>query len=192
MTPDVFTWDESSNNRIFVYGGGSIIQNAVSALRTAERQNPELARRMALAATPAGPRARLGCAHLVHSYVVWKFAEQPELARRFLVDLVAASADAFRESELYNLPTFSRAVPDLRARLAADKQNPKAYLVLADAEQWSRAPGYPGPASAAIDETVHRSVIPRMFARAARGEQTAEAAARQAETEMKRIFARRP
>ena len=190
MTPDVFTWDASSNNRLFVYGGGSIIQNAVSALRTAERQDPELAKKTALAPTPAGPQARLGCAHLVHSYVVWKFAEQRELAKRFVVDLVAASADALRESEFYNLPAFPRAVPDLRARLAADRHGPKTYLVLAEAEQWSRAPGYPGPASAAIDETVTRFVIPRMFARAARGEDTPDAAARQAEAEMKQIFAR--
>src|SRR5262245_24963171 len=90
MTADVFTWDPSSNNRTYVAGRASIIQNAISALRTAERQSPDVARKTALAPAAAGPRARLGCVHLAHCYVVWKFAEQRELAKRFLVDLVAA------------------------------------------------------------------------------------------------------
>jgi hypothetical protein len=122
--------------------------------------------------------------------VVWKFAEQPELAKRFLVDLAAAAADAFRESEFFNLPAFSRAVPDLKGQLVGDKHSPKTYGVLADAEAWSVLPGHPGPASGAIDEVVSRFVVPRMFVRAARGDQGPEAAAQQAEAEMKQIFAR--
>jgi multiple sugar transport system substrate-binding protein len=117
---------------------------------------------------------------------VWKFAEQRDLAKRFLVDLVAAGPEACRASELYELPAFPRAVPDLKARLGAEKP----YQLLADAAQWSAVPGHPGPASGAIDEAVHRHVVPRMFARAVRGEQTAEASVRQAETEMKQLFTR--
>ena len=140
MTADVFTWDPSSNNRLYVSGRTSIIQNAVSALRTAERQNPEVARKTALVPAAAGPRGRLGCVQLVHCYVVWKFAEQRELAKRFLVDLVAAGPEAFRASEFYQLPAFSRVVPDLRGRLGAEKP----YQLLADAGQWSAVPGHPG------------------------------------------------
>jgi multiple sugar transport system substrate-binding protein len=186
MTADVFTWDSSSNNRSYVSGRVSIIQNAVSALRTAERQNPEVARKTVLGPAAAGPRARVGCVQFAHCYVVWKFAEQRELAKRFLVDLVAAGADALRASESYNLPAFPRVVPDLRARLGAQRP----YLLLADAAQWSAAPGHPGPASGAIDEAVHRHVVPRMFVRAARGEQAPEASVRQAEAELKQLFAR--
>jgi multiple sugar transport system substrate-binding protein len=190
MTSEVFSWDPASNNRFYVYGHGSIIQNAISALRTAERQNPDVARRTALAPAAAGPQGRLACTNVVHSYVVWRFAENADAAQRFLVDLVGAADEAFRASQFYNFPAFSRAVPDLRARLTADRQNPRSYPLLVDAEQWSAAPGHPGYATAAVDEVLHRSVIPHMFARVARGEQSAEASARQAETEMKRIFDR--
>jgi multiple sugar transport system substrate-binding protein len=186
MTADVFTWDPSSNNRLYVSGRGSIIQNGVSALRTAERQNPDVARNTALAPAAGGPRARLGCVQLVHCYVVWKFSPQPDLAKRFLVDLIAAGAEALRASEMYNLPAFPRVVPDLRSRLGADKP----YQLLAEAGQWSALPGHPGPASGAVDEAVQRFVVPRMFARAVRGEQAAEASVRQAEGELKQIFAR--
>jgi multiple sugar transport system substrate-binding protein len=186
MTADVFTWDPSSNNRLYVSGRTSIIQNAVSALRTAERQNPEVARKTALVPAAAGPRGRLGCVQLVHCYVVWKFAEQRELAKRFLVDLVAAGPEAFRAGEFYQLPAFPRVVPDLRRRLGAEKP----YQLLADAGQWSAVPGHPGPASGAIDEAVHRYVVPRMFARAVRGEQAPDVSVRQAEAEMKQLFSR--
>src|SRR5262249_26786625 len=86
MSPEVFGWDPSSNNRFYVYGRGSVIQNAISALRTAEQQAPDIARKTGLAPAPAGPHARLAAAHVIHCYVVWKFAENPELAQRFLID----------------------------------------------------------------------------------------------------------
>lgn len=190
MSPDVFMWDPASNNRLFVWGRGSIIQNAVSAIRQAERQNPEVARRSALAPPPAGPAARMGAASHLHCYVIWRSAESPELAKRFLVDLVAAYNEAFRASEFYNIPSFPASVSDLRRKLAADRQGPGRYVLLADAERWSAGPGYPGYATPAIEEVVNRWVIPDMFIRVARGEQGPEDSARQAEAEMKRIFAR--
>jgi multiple sugar transport system substrate-binding protein len=106
------------------------------------------------------------------------------------VDLVTASEEVFRASEWYNLPTFSRAVPDLAARLGSGRAGGGRYAVLADAASWTVGPGHPGYTTAAIEEVVTRSVIPRRFARAARGEQSAEETARQAEGEMKRVFAR--
>lgn len=190
MGPEVFTWDPASNNRAYVWGRASVIQNAISALRTAEKLNPELARRTVLAPPPAGRRGRLSPPHVVHCYVVWKFARHPDLAKRFLVDLVAAAPAALAASELYNLPTFPGAVPDLRARVATDPQTPRVYLVLLDADQWSVGLGYPGYATAAAEEALHAHVIPRMFARVARGELTAEQAAARAEAELRRVVTR--
>lgn len=190
MTSDVFLWDPSSNNRCFVWGRCSIIQNAISAIRTAEKLNPEIAKTTALAAPASGPKTRLAAVGLLHCYVVWRFGQNVELAKRFLIDLVAAAEETCLASELYNFPTFPNAVRDLKGKLAADRASPQAYPVLADAERWSAYPGYPGYASAAIDEVLQVSVIPTMFARVARGEQSPEDAARQAEAEMKRIFAR--
>lgn len=188
MSADVFAWDPSSNNRAFVWGKASIIQNAISALRTAEKQSPEVARKTALGLPAAGPKARLTSVSFLHCYVIWKFAENRALGKRFLVDLIAASDEAFLASEFYHFPTFARSVTTLRGKLGADTQNPRAYLMLADAERWSVCPGFPGPTTAAIEEVFHASVIANMFARAARGEQGAEDSARQAELEMRRVF----
>jgi multiple sugar transport system substrate-binding protein len=199
MSSDVFMWDAASNNRVFMWGRASIIENGISAIRSMEKHNPELARKVVLAPPATGPAGRLAGAHVLHCYVLWKFSDKGELARRFLVDLLAAAGDGFRASEFYNLPCFSRAVPDLARKLAGKpgvvrkpgiEQPPGRYALLAEADRWSACPGHPGYVTPAVDETVQRGVIPAMFARAARGDMSAEASVRTAEVEMRRIFAR--
>ncbi len=200
MNSDVFMWDAASNNRAFVWGQASIIQNPISAIRSMEKGSPELARKALLAPTAAGPAGRTGPAHVVHCYVVWKFSDKGELARRFLIDLLAAADESFHASEFYNLPCFPKSVHDLPRILGAAKAGPAKkpapgtpadrYALLAEADHWSAAPGHPGYFTPAIDETLGRGVIPAMFARAARREQTPEASVRVAETEMRRIFGR--
>jgi multiple sugar transport system substrate-binding protein len=64
------------------------------------------------------------------------------------------------------------------------------YLLLAEAAGWSTNPGHPGYVTAAVDETFQRGIIPAMFARAARGDQSPEASVRAAEVEMRRIYSR--
>jgi multiple sugar transport system substrate-binding protein len=201
MTSDVFMWDAASNNRAFVWGQASIIQNPISAIRSMETSNPELAKKVVLAPPAAGPGGRLAAASVLHCYVLWSFSEKAELAKRLLIDLVAASSDGFQASEFYDLPCFPRTAPDLAKKLAAGKvgqarkpgsgqQPPDRYTLLAEADRWSVSPGHPGYLTPAIDETLQRGVIPLMFARAARGEQSPEASVRAAEVEMRRIFAR--
>ncbi len=200
MSSDVFMWDAASNNRVFVWGRASIIENAISAIRSMEKSNPELARQVVLAPPAAGPAARLAPASVLHCYVLWKFSDKAELAKRFLIDLVAAGAETFRVSEFYNLPCFPRAVPDLAMKLAPGKTAPARkpgpgqpadrYALLAQADRWSASPGHPGYLTPAVDETVQRGVIPAMFARVARGDQSPEASVRTAEVEMRRIFAK--
>jgi multiple sugar transport system substrate-binding protein len=50
MTDEVFTWDAASNNRFLASGKGSLILNAVSALRAVEGQEPDLAGKVRLGA----------------------------------------------------------------------------------------------------------------------------------------------
>jgi multiple sugar transport system substrate-binding protein len=201
MIADVFMWDPASNNRAFMWGQASIIQNAISAIRSMEMSNPALSRKAGLAPPAAGPAARLGAANVLHCYVLWKFSDKADLAKKFLVDLVAAAEAGFRASEFYNLSCFSRALPGLAKKLVgkpgparkAGAQPPSdRYALLAEADRWSACPGHPGYLTPAIDETFQRGVIPAMFARAARGDMGPEASVRAAETEMRRIFARWP
>ncbi|MGH9369512.1 MAG: hypothetical protein ACRD3M_17795 [Thermoanaerobaculia bacterium] len=83
-------------------------------------------------------------------------------------------------------------MPDLADRVAGDPKAdpPGKYRVLATALDWSTNIGYPGYATAAIDEAFNTFLVPTMFARVAREEATPEEAAAAADREARRIFER--
>ncbi len=192
MTPEVFTWDPSSNNRMILAGRASFVCNAISVTRTAERENPEMSRKIGLTSALRGPVRRIAAEHLMNCYVVWKFAENPDAAQQFLVDLVDHFAGVFHEGESYNFPCFPASLPDLQERIANDPkaQPPDKYRVLGSVLDWATNVGFPGYATAAIDEVFNTFVIPTMFARVAKDEATPQEAARAAEEQIGRIFDR--
>jgi multiple sugar transport system substrate-binding protein len=189
MTDEVFTWDGTSNNRHLASGKGSLILNAISAIRAIEAQDPELAAKIGLLPAPDGPAGR-HASYIVGVYVIWNFAENPEPAKQFLVDFTLASRQSFLKSELYNFPSFTGAVPDLADVVRADTraQPPGKYGLLAQAPGWSTNVGHPGSANAAVDEVFNSFLVPKMFAAAARGEMSSEEAVKAAEAQMNPIF----
>jgi multiple sugar transport system substrate-binding protein len=190
MTPEVFTWDPASNNRMMLAGRASFVCNAISVTRTAEKENPELAKKIGLVPALQGPVRRIAAEHVMNCYVIWKFAENIDGAKQFLVDLVDHFAEVFQKSEFYNFPCYPTTVPDLAERLANDpKADPRGkYSALAGVLDWATNVGYPGYATAAIDEVFNTFVVPTMFARVARGEIEPEAAVAAAQKDVERIF----
>ncbi|HEY1434980.1 MAG TPA: extracellular solute-binding protein, partial [Thermoanaerobaculia bacterium] len=152
-TPEVFTWDPASNNRAILAGRASFVQNAISVTRTAEKDNPAMARRIGLVQALKGPARRIAAEHVMNCYVIWKFAANIDGAKQFLVDLVGNFGSVFRESEFYNFPCYPSTVPDLAQQLASDpKGEPSGkYAVLSGALDWATNIGYPGYATAAMD-----------------------------------------
>lgn len=189
MTPEVFTWDVSSNNRFMLAGKGSFAMNAISITRSAEKDVPEMSKKIQLAKTPAGPVRRMGLEHVMSVYAIWKFAENKDGAKQFLLDLTDNFRTAFVESEFYNFPTFPKTVPNLPELIAQDAKGdpPDKYKILGEFIDHATNVGYPGYCSAWIDEVFSTFVIPTMFAKTARDELSAEEAVKAAEREMKRI-----
>lgn len=192
MTAEVFTWDVSSNNRFMLAGKGSLALNAISITRSAEKDVPEMSKKIQLAKSPAGPVRRMGLEHVMGVYVIWRFADNKEGAKQFLLDLVGNYRTAFLESEFYNFPSFPKTVPDLAELIAKDPKADPAdkYKILTDFLNNATNVGYPGYSTAAIDEVFNTFIIPTMFARAARDELSPEDAIKAAEREMKRLFAK--
>lgn len=178
MTDEVFTWDASSNNRQMLAGRGSLTLNAISITRTGESQKIAIADKIFLGKPARGPAASVGLMHLMNAYVIWNFAENIPGAKRFLADLAGETRNAFMASGFYNFPTFPQLVPDLKAQVGNDPRAMPAdkYRVLEDAGSWTVNVGYPGYANAAIDEIFREWLLPRMFADAASGRMTPEAA----------------
>jgi multiple sugar transport system substrate-binding protein len=191
-TAEVFSWDPSSNNRGILSGKLSFVQNAISVTRAAEKDNPEMSKQIQLTPALKGPVRRIAAEHVMDCYVVWDFAENKDGAKQFLVDLLDEFSTAFKASEFYNFPCFPTTVPDIKTLLSNDPKAvpPNKYAVLSDVLTWCTNVGYPGFATAAIDEVFNTFVIPTMFAKAARDEMTPEAAVKAADEEVKRIFAK--
>lgn len=191
-TPEVFSWDPSSNNRGILAGKLSYVANAISVTRQAEKDNPEMSKQIQLRPALKGPVRRIASEHVMSCYVIWNFAENKEGASQFLIDLINDFETAFKASEFYNFPCFSSTVPNLKQLIANDPKAvpPDKYAVLGDVLTWATNVGYPGYATAAIDEVFNTFVIPTMFAKAARDEMTPEAAVKAADEEVRRIFAK--
>jgi multiple sugar transport system substrate-binding protein len=190
QTSEVFTWDPSSNNRAILAGKSSFVLNAISVTRQAEKDNPEMSEKIQLTPALKGPVRRMASEHVMDCYVIWNFAENKDGAKQFLADYMDAFGEAFKASGFYNFPCFPKTVPDLAQQIANDPAAKPAdkYKILASAPEWTTNVGYPGYATAAIDEAFNTFVIPTMFARVARGEAKPEEAAAAAEKELKRIF----
>jgi len=190
MTPEVLAWDPSSNNRAMLAGKASVVLNAISITREGENNNIPGTDNIWLAKALAGPARRIGLEHVMNCYVVWKFAENREGAKKFLVDYIDNYRQGFLASEFYNFPSFSSTVPDINKLLAND---PKAkpsdkYRVLADVLDWATNVGYPGYANAAEDEIFNTWVLNTMFAKAATNTETPENAIKAADEQCRRIF----
>jgi multiple sugar transport system substrate-binding protein len=187
MTEEVLGWDDAADNRFLSSGKASLTIDPVSAVRATETQDPTLAEKIRLRPAPAGPAARL-FPHVTQTYVIWRFSENQELARQFLVDLALDYRDAFLRSQFYNLPAFPGSVPDF-AELVTQEAGGK-YSVLADAAAWCTNLGHPGDTNAAVAEVFHERIVPKMFAAAARGELRAEEAVKTAAAQAEPIFAK--
>jgi multiple sugar transport system substrate-binding protein len=192
MSNEIFAWTAASNNQAMLAGRLSLALNAISITRSAELTNEDLARRIALAPIPAGPRGRLGLEHVMHTYMVWNFAQNKRMAVKFLADLEIKYIGAFENSRFYNFPSFPRSVTNVTRRLARDSSTPRGkYSVLNTISQrYTKNVGYPGFSNAAIGELFDTFLIPQMFAEVAQGRRTPDEAARDYQRRIGSIFAK--
>ena len=175
MTSDVLSWNDSSNNQYIDSGVGSYIINPISAYRTAQKLNKKLADDIYVIKPPKGPvKQIMGAAS--EFYGIWKFAKNKEAAKEFLRHYSANWPEAFKASEGYNNPCFAGLVPKPMPILSNDPTStPHDKLsILQDLDQWSAIPGYPGPATPAMDEIYYQFIINDMMAKTATGQLSAE------------------
>lgn len=189
MTGDVLSWNDSSNNQYIASGVGSYIINPISAYRTTQKANKKLADDIVVIAPPKGPvKQIMGAAS--EFYGIWKFAKNRETAKEFLKYYAAHWPEAFKASEGYNNPCFAGLVPRPMPILSNDPTStPHDKLsILQDSEQWSAIPGYPGPATPAMDEIYYAFIINDMMAKAATGQASAEESVKFATQQCERIM----
>jgi multiple sugar transport system substrate-binding protein len=195
---DIYSWNgNAAGNNNFLYSGtASMIFNAISATRTPESgaAGGQYADDLWIWPIPSGPNGRVGLEHLMGCWSIWKFAQNKPAAQQFLIDLLLEGRDATVQSQLYNFPTFDKAMPfaDIRKFAAADTHKPKGkYTILTTiAEKYTNNIGYPGTTNAAIDEIFQKFLIPQMFAQVSQGKLSAEDSVRHTNTAIKNIYAK--
>jgi len=190
----VYAWNATSNNQFVLSGKGSLAMNAVSLIRRADDLALPFARELWIWPIPGGPGGRLSQGQYTAVYSVWKFARNRDAARRFVADVCLAASKAAPASRFFNYPSFPGAYPltDIYKAAAADTTAPRGkYSILTTvASQYTRNLGYPGYANAAVQETLDRYLVPRMFAQVSQGAMSAEDSVHATAAQMKRIWAR--
>ena len=191
MTNEVFAWNPASNNQALVAGKLSYIVNSISAYRTMQQVNPRVAEDVFFVPALKGPKAGTAAQHVMYNWLVPKHAKNADAAQEFLLHYTENFARATWESELYDLPAFSKLSPKLGDWLDDDPFGSKPsnkLSVLKDALNWTTNVGHRGYANTAIGEVFGTFIIPNMYARAARGRSSPQAAVARAEGQIKPIF----
>ena len=195
MTDEVFAWTAASNNQAFVAGRLSVALNAISITRTAENSgNTALSDDTWLASIPRGPVMRMGNEHVMGVYLIWKFAQNKENAKKFLVDTMLGYREHFIRSQYYNFPAWTGAIQGgfktIRQMTAQDTHKPKGkYTILTTiAEKYTTNPGFPGNTTQVMDEIFNTYLIPQMFAEVAQGKSTPAEAVRAFDRKAQAIY----
>ncbi len=160
MTNEVLSWDDNGNNLLLYSGVGSWIHNPISALRTMEKETPDLAKKIAVGPTPAGPKGR----HILvgtNGYGIASFAANPAAAKAFMADYYQVLLEGIKISEGYNQPFLK----DLRKKPMAVLGEDPRLTILQDFDQVAHAAGWPGPPNQAAGEAEANFIVPLMMGR---------------------------
>jgi ABC-type glycerol-3-phosphate transport system substrate-binding protein len=193
MTNEVFSWNAASNNQGLVAGKMSYIVNSISAWRTSQGTNPAVADDVYFVPALRGPAGQFAAQHVLYNWIVPKHASNADAAKEYLLHYTSNFAAATYASKLYDFSAFSSRTPKLAGWLTSDPFGAKPadkLKLLTEATKWSVNIGHPGPANTAEGEIFSTFVIPNMFARVARGEQTASQSVAAAEAQVKAVFAK--
>jgi multiple sugar transport system substrate-binding protein len=185
MTPEVFSWDDASDNRYLASGVACWVHDAISAYRTTEDTNPPVFQNTHVALAPQGsPGLRVSIAN-PNAYAVWKFSKNVAAAKDFLQHLAESWKDGMVGSRGYNMPFFRDAYRKPMPIIGSDTK----LQVLQDFPDFVRFAGYPGPFTTPVQEIVATFVFPDMCTKVARG-QSPDEAIKWAVGEYRRILAK--
>jgi multiple sugar transport system substrate-binding protein len=181
---DVFSWDDSSNNRAFLAGELACTGNAASIYWAEQKNAPQLREVTNHALWPKGPAGRFGYSTSM-GLGIYRFSKFQKECKAFLTWLMQPTQYSawigVGEGQIAGLAAFYENDP-------VWKKDPKLE-VIREIPKYVRMPGYPGAPTRHAAESMVKYVIVNMFARACKGTSTPETI-KQAEAELKEIYAK--
>ncbi len=185
MTPEVLAWDDSSNNRFLASGRGSWIHNPISAYRSIEKENKELASKIHIQLSPRGPVTRLSFANCLANGIT-KFSKNQDIARAYLESLTDNFKEAFKASTGYNNPFLKEFA---KGPLPIISEDPK-LKVLEKSPEYHVTVGYPGPLTPAADEVYQQFVMIDAVAQFCADKMDLEATVKWGEDKLRAIYSK--
>ena len=182
MLEDCMAWTDVSNNKAYLGQQVSCTNNASSILEVAIHQFPEIAKVTDHALNPQGPKGRF---HVLNpqSHAIFAYAKDVEAAKAFLRWVMddkqyspwLVAGDAYYAPFVHAYDNHPMWNPEPR------------YIPYRESLKTSRLPGWPGPPSQAMSESMAKYVICDMFAKAAQGTSTKDVIAA-AVQQLKQIY----
>jgi ABC-type glycerol-3-phosphate transport system substrate-binding protein len=111
MTDEVFSWNAASNNQGLIAGKLSYILNSISAWRTAQGANPDVANDVSFVPALRGPKDARAAQHVLYNWIIPKHANGIDAAKEFLLYYTENFAAATWASKLYDFPAYDERVP---------------------------------------------------------------------------------
>ncbi len=184
MTPEVYSWDDASDNRYLASGVAGFIHDAISAYLSTKDTNPEVFKGIKIGIEPAGSSGRHNVSDPV-VYSIWKFSRNIEAAKDFLMYLEDNQKEAMTASRGYNMPFLKDQFKKPMPVIGTDPN----LEVLQEYPNVVNFWGYPGPTTPAAAEVLATFVMPDMYARYTRTGDL-EGTVKWAVGEVKRIYAK--
>ncbi len=186
MTPEVFSWDDASDNRYLASGVACWVHDAISAYRTTEDTNPPVFQNTFLGLEPQGlPGKRVSVA-APNVWMVWKFSKNQQAAKEWLTYLIDNDLEGMVQSRGYNMPYLTDRYKKPMPVIGTD---PKLQI-LQDFPKIVAFYGYPGPSTTPIQEIVNTFIFPDMVTRACRGKESIEDSIKWGVGEYRRVYAK--
>jgi ABC-type glycerol-3-phosphate transport system substrate-binding protein len=109
LPPDVFAWDDSSNNKWLISGKGALIMNPPSAWAVAVRDAPKVAEQCWTHPSPKGPKGRFDPGN-PNFWAIWGFSSNKAAAKSLLLHLSQRSSveKLVAASHGYDIPPFEK------------------------------------------------------------------------------------
>jgi multiple sugar transport system substrate-binding protein len=164
MTPEVFSWDDASDNRFLASGVGCWIHDAISAFLTTKDSNPKVFEHTYVLDEAQGPVAKWNVGE-PNVWAIWKFSKNVPAAKEFIQAISDSQKEAMTASRGYNMPFLRDQYRKPMPMLGNDAK----LAVLQEQDKITAFFGHPGPMTPAAQEVLTTFIVPDMFTRVARG-----------------------
>jgi multiple sugar transport system substrate-binding protein len=164
MTPEVFSWDDASDNRFLASGVASWIHDAISAFHSTRLTNPKVFEQTFVVPEVTGPGGRWNVGE-PNVWAIWKFSKNIPAAKEFIQHISDNQKEAMEASFGYNMPFLKDQYKKPMPYLGKDAK----LGALQDQEKITAFLGFPGPMTPPAQEVVTTFIIPDMFTKVARG-----------------------